>query len=212
MSNKNKKFPKVKMKLLVFIYLVLLASVVNAQSNVSKINGFIGDSSYKYAFLLLSDRKVLQKTPITKGKFDFEVNKLENFEMGTIYFGIDSNRTYADVIGKRNEGIQESKSIVLEDSVKIIIKDNVKEAELIGGKDTKAINAMNETIKTRKYTDFFILYPQSPITLFFLELMLRVEKKTSYKMFVDYEKIYSNLPLELQNSKRGLEVKLLLQK
>ncbi|WP_316785599.1 hypothetical protein [Pedobacter frigiditerrae] len=203
---------KLTLKNIIFFIFLLSTNRINAQSNISRIIGFVKEPDYKYAFLLLPERKMTIKTSIIEGKFDFEIDKSQDFEMGTIYFGIDSNRTYKDVNEKRNEGINETKSIVLDDSVKIYVEDNVNEAELIGGNDTKALNAMNEAIKTRKYTGFFEAFPESPITVFLLKIMLSVEKKTSYRMFVDYEKIYSNLPLRLKESKRGLEVKALLEK
>lgn len=212
MLNKNILVKKIALRILVLFYFSLHVLITNAQSNVSKINGFIEEPCYKYAFLLLSERQMLLKKSIADSKFNFSINNVNDFETGILYFGIDSNRTYQEVKERRNEGVQESKSIVLDDSVNIYIKDDIQSAKIIGGKNTSALNAMNETAKTKKYLDFFEIYSESPVALILLKALLLIEKKTVYKMFLDYEKIYFKIPLKLQNSKRGLEVKSLLQK
>ncbi|TKC13121.1 hypothetical protein FA048_05780 [Pedobacter polaris] len=202
---------KLKIVITIIFYLVLSFTNSFAQSNLSKISGSLETSPYSYAYLFLSERNLTIKKPIINGKFNFLVNKEKEFEMAILYFGLDSNRTYSDIVENRNKGIFESKIIALDDSISIYVKDNVKDSQVLGGIHTKALYAMDDATKTGNYKNFFEEYSKSPLALMLLSVIIRVDKRT-YRSSVDYKKIYNNLPINLQNSKKGQEVKALIEK
>lgn len=202
---------KFKILVISLLCLVLCSNITHGQTKRSKIDGFLEPSFYTYAYLYLANRGTTVKMPILNKKFSFIIKQENEFETAILYFGIDSNRTYADILDKRSLGFQESKIIALEDTIVVYVKENVKESLVVGGSHTNALNAMDEANKTGNYKTFFEQYDKSPVSLLLLSALVRVEKRSNYSTFLDYEKIFHSFPEDLQNSKKGLEIKELLK-
>lgn len=202
------------LKLALFSCFLCFSLLSSAQNTLLKINGFTEKTQYTYAYLFLSDRKETLKTLIQRDKFDFLVKKDSNYEMGILYFATDSITSYEDVLKRRRElGIIESKLIALDDTVNVAIKDdNINDAILTGGRYTNDLNAMNIAMKKREYSNFLNTHADSLVTLLLLKALLNLEKQTTFRALIDYNKIYNNFSEGVRTSKLGLEVKALLPK
>lgn len=161
---------------------------------------------YKYAYLYNSKKNVLLKTPIVLNHFKFNASRHEELTLASLFFAMDSLMTYSNMLEKKAERIFEEKILAIEDSVNVKVPtENMKEAIVTGGPLNKALNEMYLTNSKRNYGEFFLKYPDSPVSLLYLKVLINISK-TSMGAGVDCTSYYNSLSNRLKNSEEGKEL------
>ena len=194
--------------LLIFIFITV--QHLQSQTLNCKLNGtLIYDGSYRYAFLYLPDNKSRHITEIIGKRFCFITKKPDELKLGIIFLGKDSSMTYADVVQQRKYGVNESRSVVIED-LEIIIDNDVSKAIVNGGMLNKDNDKMYKAISTSQYDEFFDQNPNSPLALELLKALIIINiKKLPFggSSAFNIKSYYNKLSDRLRNSEKGKDLK-----
>lgn len=178
----------------------------HSQTQNCKINGTLTDQSfYKYAYLYISKTKELSVTPIVANKFQFNIANQKEAILGIMFLGLDSLKTYDDVIQNGIVGNRISRLIALED-LDIKIDENINTAIINGGSLNKDLDQMSSTSRSLDFKPFFEQHPDSPIALIFLKSLTAISKNHLLAQYVDCKTYYNDLSDRLKNSSEGKEV------
>lgn len=195
-----------KRNLLSILLTVLTILSAHSQTQNCKINGTLIDQSfYKYAYLYISKTKELSVTPILANKFQFNIANQKEAILGIMFLGLDSLKTYDDVLQNGIVGNRISRLIALE-NLDINIIDNINTAIINGGNLNKDLDQMSSTSKSLDFKPFFEQHPDSPIALIFLKSLTAISKNHLLAQYVDCKTYYNDLSDRLKNSSEGKEV------
>lgn len=161
---------------------------------------------YKYAYLYNSKKNIMLKAPVVLSHFRFNAVRYEELTLASLFFGMDSLMTYNILLEKKAERIFEEKILAIEDSVNVYVPtENMKEALVTGGPLNKALNDMYLTSNKRNYAEFFLKYPDSPVSLLYLKVLINISK-TSMGAGIDCPSYYNSLSSRLKNCEEGKEL------
>lgn len=203
------------MKNIVVIISLMLLFVAKGFGQKSIIYGTTATHlNYKYAYLYNSDTKVFVTAPIIKDEFVFKLDKPEKPKILILSFNTELIKTYDEVLQSPNyKDPNGRRMIALEDTVKVTLKDNAKDALVEGKILNKAIDDMNLAAKLGEYETFFEQHSDSPIALVFLKILAKYSVLGSPLFSVQERKLaYDKLSDRLKNSDEGKELLEIIKK
>lgn len=169
---------------------------------------------YKYAYLYNSDTKVFLTAPIIEHQFNFELDKPEKPKILILSFNSKKIRNYKEVLESPDyKDPNGRRMIALEDTVKVTLKDNAKDALVEGKILNKAIDDMNLAAKLGEYKTFFEQHSDSPIALVFLKILAKYSVLGLPLYTIQERKLaFDKLSDRLKNSDEGKELFELIKK
>ena len=166
-----------KKNIILLIFVFFTVQRLQSQTLNCKLNGrLINDGSYRYAFLYFPDNKTKHITKIIDKHFQFTIEKPDELKIGIIFLGKDSLMSYTDIVDQRKFGVNELRSIVIEE-LEIIIDTDVSKAIVNGGALNKDNDNMYKAINTNQYDEFFDKNPDSPLALELLKALIVINSK-----------------------------------
>jgi hypothetical protein len=94
--------------------------------------------------------------------------------------------------------------IALEDSVHILLNNDLKLAKIVGKDLNKDMSDMDEAIKSGNYLNFFLTHQSSPVSLLFLRSLVRMKNNPMFSRAIDCDLYFKELSEDLRKSAEGL--------
>lgn len=193
-----------KLQLILLLFFGFTSQYIKAQTASYVVTGKVQEPfENRYALLYLPERKITLSQLIENAEFKFSIDKKLKFETAMLYFGMDSTKDFIAMQLNKTIGKKETVIIVLEDSVKIEVNNDLKTAKIIGGSLNNDLKDMNTAIKSGDYLNFFTTHPNSQVSILFLKTLTNFKKSPLFSDRFDYELYYKQLSEDLRNSPEG---------
>jgi len=184
--------------ILVFINLGL-----HAQTEITVIGGETVGRQSNYAYFLSKSKVYSSK--IVGNRFEFLLPRTNDYELGTLFLWSDSlsvEQAYQMFKNKDND----YRSIAIENSY-IIVSKVTKEAIVKGGKLNVELDEMYQSLQDKSYDDFFNKYPNSPVSLTLLRILISMSRISPYfRGELTLKAYYEKLSHNLKQSEKGKEL------
>lgn len=185
---------------LVTLLLIFISQQLYSQTKIATINGVVSNPLLKYSYLYDSESKVAIVCPIVSEKFQFKVKVEKEFKLLNLFLVSDTlTKNQIDSWMKDRSG---TRMIALAD-MQVTVVDRIETAEINGGELNKALDEMNISIKSGNYDNYFNKYPDSPVSILFLKLLVRVSKMPMLDSPINVSSYYNKLSDRIKNSDEG---------
>ncbi|MDQ8004301.1 MAG: hypothetical protein REI64_05835 [Pedobacter sp.] len=189
------------MKIIASVFILVFINLgLYAQTEVISITGEIVDRKSTYAYVGFG--KEIFSAKIINKDFKITLPKKEGYELGAIFFWSDSlsNEQAYQMI---KNGLEDSRTIAIE-NLYIVAGKVAKEAIVKGGQYNLELDEMFLCLRNKSYLDFFDKYPNSPVSLTLLRILIGLAKTAPYFKGELTLKIYfDKLSNELKGTEQG---------
>jgi hypothetical protein len=185
---------------IILLNMMFVALGLFAQAECATITGEIVDRKSTYAYVGFG--KEIFSAKIINQDFKITLPKKEGYGLGTIFFWSDSlsNEEAYQMI---KNGLEDSRTIAVE-NLHIVAGKVAKDAIVKGGQYNLELDEMFLCLRDKSYLDYFDRYPNSPVSLTLLRILIGLANTAPYFRGELTLKIYfDKLSNELKESEEG---------
>lgn len=200
---------KIKNIVVIIFLLTIILVTTKAYGQGCMVYGSTAtQSTYKYVYLYDAETKLFITTPVIDYQFNFKLD--ESLKQKILILSLNSKlfKTYKELLESTdNEYLNGARMIAIEDTVKITVKEDPKNAIVEAKVLNKNIDDMRLSIKSKQYSLFFENHPDSPISLVFLKTLTKYYFNGSPIFTIqECKESYDKLSARIKNSDEGKEL------
>jgi hypothetical protein len=179
---------------------------MKAQIQSCEIKGvFLDNQKYKYAFLVDLKLKTISTSPIIKDAFSFTVTKPNDDQIIQLFLEEDSAKSINYFLNESKIASNNRRIIAVEDADILFLKD-ARTVTVKTGALNQDIEQMYLAINSRNYDQFINTHTNSPISLYFLNALVAINKKMKSGDALNCKELFNKLSDRLKNSVQGKEI------